>query len=189
MFDVLPIDELLLTDIRCYVGSAGANAQRDGETKTAQKAATYIRSTLDARYRGGSYTKNHTRPQDMTIFTVSQNAPILNESVKDFRARANANGFKSDERLFLGYLEYRLHMVAVELNLPLNNGEIPKHYAFPEYDNMSNVEFFNHIQFSGPVPAIVKIAQGALSLDEYRAAQKTYAVDFCNEKLKQLGAL
>lgn len=189
MFDALPIDEMYYDDIHTYIGSAGANAQRNQETKTAKKSASYFRGGLDARYRGGSYTKNHTRPQNMDILCLSRNERLINESKQDWQDRVNENGFKANERLFLGYLEYRLYCVATELNLPLENGEIPKHVNYPDYDNISNSTFFKSIKFEGDVPIIVKIAQGKLTMISYQQQQKQFAYKKASDLLETLNGL
>lgn len=179
LFDVLPIDELQTPGMTSYIGSAGANAKREGETKS----AAYVKSTLDARYRGGSYTKNHTRPQQVQVLVVSRNEQQQDESVKEFRSRCNVPGHKYDERAFLGFLENKLHEVAVDLNLNLNNAECPKCQVFEQYDDI-----FSQVQFVGEVPAIVQIAQGDLTIEDYRQQQKEHTIAALQAQLQQLTA-
>lgn len=179
MFDVLPIDELIHPDTKGYIGSAGANAKRTGESKTTH---AYVKGSLGARYRGGSYTKNHTRSQDVSVLVVSRNTPQDGESMKEFYQRANTPGYKYEERSFLGFLENKLHEKAVQLDLTLNNAEKPKCLVMEDY----NRDFFNQVAFVGDIPAIIDVAQDSMTLEDYRGLQKDQAIIFHQEQLNLL---
>ncbi len=184
MFDVLPIDELCVPGIRSYIGSAGANANRTKETKSADKGH-YFKSTLDGRYRSGSYTQNHTRPQKMCIFTVSSNEILEGETKTDHCKRVNIPGYKSTERELLGILEYQLHQASIHFGLTLNNNEIPKCRSSNEYARMDFPEFFAEFDFIGNVPFIVQLALGEISLKEVREQQKQHAIRVATDLLQQ----
>lgn len=184
MFDVLPDDELCVPGICGYIGSAGANATREKETKTASKSSAYVKGSVGARYRGGSYTRNHTKPQQVEILTISRNIPQEGQTKKEFYKEANNPGYKSEEREFLGYLENRLHNFASTLGLNLANRETPKCINIFECALMNDREFFNHVKFEGDVPVLIKVAQGEISLDNVRTNQKRVRVDFARKLLE-----
>ena len=177
-FDLLSADELCVPGITSYIGSAGANAKRDTETKSSTKGG-YFKSSLDGRYRGGSYTKNHTRPQDVVIYTFSRNTPLLNETKKSHQDRVNTPGFKIDEREMLGVLEYQLHQSATQHGIVLNNGEIPKSVA-SEYRDMTPKEFFDGVTIVGSVPMIVRLSRGEITMAEIRDIQRRHAIGFAD---------
>lgn len=182
MFDVLPIDALCCPNITAYIGSAGANSSRTTETKTSNKSVPYIKASLDARYRGGSYTKNHTRPQELYSFTISRNQPLVGESTKEWLVRSNTEGFKQEERKILGVLEFHLWSVANALGVPLNNTEPPK-CDHPEYKNLTTEKFFNSVEWIGDIPMIVLIAQRKTTLDAFLETQKTFKIQFAQSLL------
>ena len=188
LIDVIPLNALAsVGSTRSYIGSAGANATRTKETKTSDKLQPYIKGSMDARYRGGSYTLNHTRSQDVCILVVGDtNVPAVGEDLKAFYKRANQPGFKNAERALLGYIEYRIHRVAVSLGVDVNNREDPKHANFPEYDVMDDSTFFNTINFIGDVPNIVRIAQGKKTIGDVVEEQRTFAIKFAQNLLDRL---
>ena len=183
-FDVLPEDEILAQNTS-YIGSAGANSERQKETKTSGKK-DYVKGSLGARYRGGSYTKNHTRGQRIDIFCISRNAPDEGEDRSVFLAKVNAPGFKREERNMLGYLEYRLHKLATSLNISLANGEIPKCVKYSEFDSLSDSVFFSTLNFIGTVPPMVQIALGQKTLEQVRQEQREFALSRCSSIINSL---